>query len=72
MFYATTDLEILKSDFAFELLQQDDNYYRPIYYINTNKMEYFYSYFNLFHGSIKNIWHRKIKADSVKKYIASP
>ena len=68
MIYATTNLEILNSNAAFELLHEENYPYLPIYYINTEKLEWFYSYFNNISSSVKDIWHAKISGTSINKY----
>lgn len=65
MIYATTDINNLCSEKSFNMVKNDD-VYMPIYYINPNKLDWFYPYINN-SMDIKNIWHKKVS----KKYLES-
>ena len=69
MIYLTTDVNNLCSEKVLNIIKDDDNIYIPVYYVNPDKLDWFYPYIgHMFSNiNIQTIWHKKIS----KKYLES-
>lgn len=69
MIYATTDVNNLCSEKVLNIIKDDDNVYTPVYYVNPDKLDWFYPYIgHMFSNiNIQTIWYKKIS----KKYLES-
>ena len=64
--YATTELSTLCSEKILNIIKDCDDVYKPIYYVNPNRLDWFYPYMTD-NTSLQNIWHKKIS----KKHLES-
>ena len=64
--YATTELSTLCSEKILNIIKDCDDVYKPIYYVNPNRLDWFYPYMRD-NTSLQNIWHKKIS----KKHLES-
>lgn len=69
MIYLTTDVNNICSEKVLNIIKDDDTVYTPVYYINPDKLDWFYPYIgHMFSNiNIQTIWNKKIS----KKYLES-